>query len=76
MQSLNVFPWQKKQLKVYCFDKYMVYLVNLDQRNFLKRKGISYIVKQHIHIMLCRDCKGSNPCNTNVAGGTRVMVAK
>ena len=29
----------------------MVYLVNLDQRNLLKRKGMSYIVKQHLYAM-------------------------
>ena len=26
----------------------MVYLENVDQRNLLKRKGMSYIVKQHV----------------------------
>ena len=58
---------------MYCFDKCMVYLVSVDQRNLLKRKGMSYIVKQH---MLYRGCKGSNPCNTNVTGGTGVIVAE
>ena len=27
------------------------------------------------HVFLYRVCKGSNPCNTNVTGGTRVIVA-
>ena len=53
----------------------MVYLVNLDQRYLLKRKGMSYIVKQHMYVIY-RECKGSNPCNTNVTGGTRVIVAE
>ena len=30
----------------------MVYLVNLDQRNLLKRKGMSYIVKQHMYVRI------------------------
>ena len=41
----------KETMKVYCFDKCMVYLVNLDQRNLLKRKGMSYIMKQHIYVI-------------------------
>ena len=50
MKSLNFFHGKKKQLKVYCFDKYMVYLVNLYQRNLLKRKGMSSTVKQHMYV--------------------------
>ena len=53
----------------------MIYLVNVDQRNLLKRKGMSYIVMQHMYIFY-RGCKGINPCNTNVTGGTRVIVAE
>ena len=30
----------------------MIYLVNVDQRNLLKRKGMSYIVKQHMYIFI------------------------
>ena len=29
----------------------MVYLENVDQRNLLKRKGMSYIVKQHMYVI-------------------------
>ena len=41
----------KKKKKKKCFIEYMVYLVNLDQRNLLKRKGLPYIVKQHMYAM-------------------------
>ena len=36
---------------------------------------LSYIVKQHMYVIY-RECKGSNPCNTNVTGGSRVIVAE
>ena len=45
---------------------------------FAQKKGdVIYIVKQHMYVIYIeRECKGSNPCNTNVTGGTRVMVAE
>ena len=51
MKSLNVFHGERNSCKNVCFDKCIVYLVNLDQRNLLKRKGMSYIVKQHLYAM-------------------------
>ena len=43
-------------------------------KEFAQKKGdVIYCEATHTYIMLCRGCKGSNPCNTNVAGGTRAV---
>ena len=43
-------------------------------KEFAQKKGdVIYCEATH---MLYRGCKGSNPCNTNVTGGTRVIVAE
>ena len=44
-------------------------------KEFAQKKG-EVICCEATHVFLYRGCKGSNPCNTNVTGGTRVIVAE
>ena len=52
MKGLKVFHGERNSCKFIVL--IIVYLVNLDQRNLLKRKGMSYvicIVKQHMYVI-------------------------